>query len=181
MQKLSFAVFFQLVAVLVCIVAYGAYQSAQAKNAVIQLSTETYPVKVACDLDMSVKSGGYDSADGNIIQAHFPMPDRCVDGREVEIHLLVVPPGRTAEEAIAEIGKVGYRPASVREFLALGSAHPDLQRKSTITTIAPWDDPLRGSMLPILSGGFGRRSLSLCWAAPAFGWCNAGPVAVVRK
>jgi len=181
MQKLSFAIFFQLVAVVGCVLDYGSYQKAQAENQVVQLSTDTYPVKVACDLDMSVGSGKYDSVDENIFQKYFPMPTGCVEGQAVEIRLLAIPPGLKADEATAEIGKVGYRPASAWEFFSLGNQHPDLQRKFSITTIAPWVKIQDRIMVPTLTGGARNRSLGLCWASPSIGWCNVGQVAAVRK
>lgn len=181
MQKLSFAIFFQLVAVLGCVLAYGACNRAEIENQTVQLSTDTYPVKVACDLDVLVGSGKYDSVDENIFQKYFQMPTGCVEGQVVEVHLLTIPRVLTADEVTAEIGRVGYRPASAWEFLALGKDHPDLQRKISITTIAPWVQPQGRIMVPTLTGGSRSRSLGLCWAAPAFGWCNVGQVAAVRK
>lgn len=69
----------------------------------------------------------------------------------------------SSEDAIAEMEKEGYRPATHLELYAFAKANPELQRQFWI--IALGSSALRGDypFVAMLCGDFSRRILDDCW------------------
>ncbi len=88
------------------------------------------------DLKQMIANGKYGSCNYDITEKNFPMPTELV-GEKVVVsaklfhfnHVI------SSEEAIAEMEKEGFRPATLAELLALGEAQPDLQRQFPILAL----------------------------------------------
>jgi hypothetical protein len=60
--------------------------------------------------------------------------------------------------------KAGYRPATLAELLALGEAHPELQKEFPIVALGSiWHDADGNRDVPVLSFDGSRRKLFLNW------------------
>jgi len=119
---------------------------------------DTYKVMVDYDqsLDEAIKAGKYDYVSLLITSENFPSPRK--DETEVEVRLFHF--GRTIssnKEAIAEMDRQGYRPATLRELLELVTQHPEFIRKKEFFVLAlgsTWN-----GRVPVLRSSSTRRDL----------------------
>ena len=110
-----------------------------------------------------ISEGKYDWSNDNITSKNFPLPE---DGKieKREVRLFHFEKMMTSEEAIAEMDKEGYRPATIWELLGLGR----LQREFPVIvlgSVCVVDGRRHVAYLYVLDG---RHSLSLRWFD--FGW-----------
>lgn len=97
-------------------------------------------------LDEILSAGKYDLVDHNITEKNFP---KTADGVvELNIELVHFNHGISSDSVVAEMDKMGLRPATIWELLAFGAKYPELQRQFPIVAI--------GSVCE-LSGGRGRH------------------------
>ncbi|MDD4412393.1 MAG: hypothetical protein PHR00_01985 [Patescibacteria group bacterium] len=105
-----------------------------------------YTVKVDYNLSIeeAVKAGKYDCVatmkDDEVSSSNFP----ALPGEEgqknlkfVLVHFGLV---MNSDNVIVEMDKLGYRPATMREGLAFGVEHSDLQRQFPIVALGQWAD-----------------------------------------
>lgn len=116
-------------------------------------------VDYTLDLVAMIAAGKYDWTNNDITAKNFPIKGKG----SVEIELLLVHLNRyaTTKEVEAEMGKRGLRAATIAELLALGAAHPELQRGFLIVALGSrcvLDDD--GSV-PVLYGSDDGRALDL--------------------
>lgn len=116
-------------------------------------------------IDQMIADGNYDWKDKNITAKNFPVSQEMI-GKKVEVSakLFYFNCDLFSEKAIPEIGKAGYRPATLMELLVLGSSFPWLQRQFPI--IAPgsiWHDACFDRYMPYLGVDDCGRRLSLRW------------------
>lgn len=125
-----------------------------------------------------IKACGCNYNDSDITAEHFPIKG----SGKVEVEIILLHLGRevTAEEVEAEFEKRGLRFARIEEFLALGAANPDLQRKFPLVTLGSrWQGPCGSDYVPCLCRRVSERKLYLyCYDRQWLGGCR---FAAVRK
>lgn len=122
-------------------------------------------------LEAMIAAGNYNYANESIIPRNFPLTGEG----QVELDLCLVHFNRdiTSEEAIKELEKMGMRPATLPELLALGEKYPEEQRQHPIIALGNvWRLPDGSRRVPSLDrwrderwlilGWFGRRWLACC-------------------
>lgn len=129
-------------------------------------------------VEEAVEAGNFGWSDENIVSKNFPKP---ANGKksEKEVVLFHFNKSMSSEAAIAEMDKVGYRPATIWELLGLAVKEPDLQRKFPIIAL--------GSVCELC----GIRHVAFLYEEPDFrglgldrfggGWGDGGRFAGVRK
>ena len=100
-----------------------------------------YPVTVdySLTLEEMIAAGSYGRVRDEIDTAHYP-----VDGEgtmEAVIELLCFDRSMHSSEALTELGRLGYRPASLVELLALGAAYPQLEAGIIVALGSSWEAP----------------------------------------
>jgi len=135
-------------------------------------------VDYSLSLAEMVKAGKYDWVNDDITAKHFPAKGE--GKKELAIELIHFNRRTSSEEALQEMDKQGFRPATIEELLALGSAYPELQRKFPIAALGSvWQDPNGYRHVPCLGESVSRRSLHLHWLGG--GWGGDWRFAAVRK
>ncbi len=84
-----------------------------------------------------------------------------------------------SEDNIAEMDKLGYRPATHIEAYAFQKKHPELQRKFWIVALGSFAMFGGDRCVAVLNGGSGRRVFGDRWFGR--GWCSSGRFLFVRK
>lgn len=109
-----------------------------------------------------IKAGHYDYANESITADNFPMTG---EGQvELDLTLIHFNRGITSKEAITEMRKMGMRPATLPELLALGEKYPEEQRQYPIIAFGSVrQHPLGDRDVPYLGEWSGERGLSLSW------------------
>ncbi len=116
-------------------------------------------------LEQMIANGKYDWHNNSITEKNFPIPTELV-GEKVVVSAKLFHFNREVsnKEAIAEMNKDGYRPATLAELLALGEAQPDLQRQFPIIALGSvWRVGGGDRRVSSLSVDDGRRELYLSW------------------
>lgn len=136
-------------------------------------------VNYGMSIEDAVKLGRYDWAHDGITSKNFPT--KRVGTANVVVELVHFNRSISTEDALREFDRMGYRPAELHEGLALGEAHPDLQREFSIVILGSvWQNHWNGSrVVPCLSRHGSKRSLSLGWIE--YGWNESYRFAIVRK
>ncbi len=125
-----------------------------------------------------IKAGKYNWSNSNITSSHFPSEEAGT--KEVSIELIYFGRNMETNEVLSELDKMGMRPATLKELLALGEKHPDLQREFPIIALGSvWQVPDGGRGCAYLGGGGSGRGLSLRWIGG--GWIDCCRFAAVRK
>lgn len=140
----------------------------------------TYPLIIdySRSVEDGIKAGNYDWVNNDIISKNFPSQEKGPS--EVNIELIHFNKEMTTGQVLAELEKTGYRPATLKELLALGEKHPDPQREFPI--IAPgsvWQDPNGCRHCPYLDGSGSEHRLVLHWIDCR--WGSRCRFAAVRK
>ncbi len=98
------------------------------------ITSHTVTIDYSQSTEEMVLAGRYDSSNKNINSQNFPVRGEGKKQIEVfEIHF-----GRTmdsSEEVIAEMDKLGYKPAELPELLSFGKEKPELQRDHPIIAL----------------------------------------------
>jgi len=142
----------------------------------------TYTLFVDYDRSLAdmIKAGRYDWTNDDITVEHFPLNKR--ESGEVELHVVHFGCHMTTKEVLAELDKRGLRPAELPELLALGSAHPDLQRDYPLVALGSgWPDPYGDLYVPILREDDDKRNLDLGWVDPGIQWVGSYRFVAVSK
>ncbi|MCX6798155.1 MAG: hypothetical protein NTX66_03030 [Candidatus Falkowbacteria bacterium] len=128
-------------------------------------------VNYARTLDEMIAAGNYDDKNGDINADHFPLPVE-LNGQAIEVKAKLFHFNRliNRKNAIAEMDKAGYRPATIAELLALGEAQPELQKQFPILALASvWQDGDGDRSVAYLCADGGRRELELSWFGNVLG------------
>lgn len=89
--------------------------------------------KVAFTLKGLIEIGKYDWVNSDITEVNFPMPANLVLGAESKpFHFNR---NISSENAIKEMAKEGYRPATIWDLLDFGAKNPELQRQFPIVAL----------------------------------------------
>lgn len=144
------------------------------------LNIVTYSAEVNYNLavEKAVRAGNYDWSDSDITAGHFPITK---SGKAaVKVELVHFAKTMSSDKVLAELDAQGLRPAEFHELLALGAAHPELQREFPIIALGSvWLGPHGYRRVASLDRGGSERSLLLDW----FGsdWLEGCRFAAVRK
>lgn len=114
-------------------------------------------------LDAAIKEGKYEWVNEIFTEKGFPATRKGV----VELDIVLVNLNRdiSPDDAINELDKLGFRPAELRELLALGAKYPDEQRKYTIIASgSAFHYPDGARVVPYLWGLDGERDLDSYWS-----------------
>ncbi|MFA4942552.1 MAG: hypothetical protein WC564_02880 [Patescibacteria group bacterium] len=138
-----------------------------------KLSLPINKIKLIVDysktIDQAIDDGSYADIHFDITAENFPILND-VDGLPVAICGKLFHFNRddiSSEDAIKRMGRAGYRPAKIRELLALGAAHPELQMKFLIVALGSVFSPPKQSpsvdlrVVPALEVVSGRRKIGL--------------------
>jgi len=109
-----------------------------------------------------IKTGHYDRVNEEITQEHFPIQG---DGRqEVTVALFHFNRRISSDDAIAGMKQQGFCPGKIEHLLALGAAHPDLQKQFSIVALgSSWQHPNGNCSVPSLFWFGNERFLNLDW------------------
>lgn len=125
---------------------------------------QVFSVTVDHDLPLSemIDAGKYDFANNDINDYNFPKED---EGKaDLDLVLLHFNREIVSEEAIAEMKKMGMRPATLLELLAFGEKYPEEQRRYRIIALGNvWQSGYVLRHVPCLDEWFGKHALDLCW------------------
>ncbi len=138
----------------------------------------TLDVDYTKTVEQMVEAGKYDWKNSDIGSKNFPVKRR--ESGKVEVHLFHFNRAVSSDDAIKELGRMGFRPAELPELLALGAQHPEEQRKYPIIALGSvWRSPDGDRSVPYLGGSGSGRGLGLDW----FGgeWSGDYRFAAVRK
>lgn len=107
----------------------------ETKNTLASIGLK-YPIIVNYDLDLktAIAKGNYGWNSHHLTQRCFANKRHGQSKLEIEIFLLIEDRERTIgiDHAINELKKISYRPANIRELLALGEQYPDAQKSGNI-------------------------------------------------
>lgn len=141
----------------------------------------TYPVTVLYGLSLEemVKRGRYDWVNEHITQTNFPRPKRRKQKGAV-IELIKFDKAMESDDVIAELDKMGLRPATIEELLAFGEMYPDVQREFPVVALGSVASIGGHRRVPYLSRyGSGRDLDLLLWWGSR--WYALSRFAAVRK
>ncbi len=111
-------------------------------------------------LEQLIADGRYDWKSSDIKKKNFPIKNETK--RTATIELFHFGKNISSEDAIKEMEKEGFQPATIEELLALGAKHPDLQREFPIIALGSvWHDCDGDRGVPGLGLGGGGRGLGL--------------------
>jgi hypothetical protein len=143
-------------------------------------SANSYPITINYDLRLErmIEDGHYDWKNSDIKAKNFP-----VDGKGTSaVNIELVHFNRTmhSDEVLAELDKMGLRPATLPELLAFGAKYPEKQREFPIVALGSVWRYLDGHrFVACLCGGGSERYLDLIWLECR--WCADCRFAAVRK
>ncbi|MBI4993860.1 hypothetical protein HZC33_02815 [Candidatus Wolfebacteria bacterium] len=113
-------------------------------------------------IEDSIKVGKYDSVNSDIASEHFQSNE--TGEKKVAIELFHFNKEMDTNEALVELDKQGYRPITLKELLALGEEHPNLQREFPIVALGSvWQSPRGGRGCTFLGRYDLDRRLFLGW------------------
>jgi hypothetical protein len=141
----------------------------------------TFIIDYSRTVQEMIKAGNYDWTNSNITEKHFPLPTE-LKGKKVEVSSKLFHFNRPigSKDAISEMDKAGYRPATLAELLVLGEAHPELQKEFPIVALGSvWRDVSDDRRVPVLGFGGYERRLGLRWFG--LGWNDSYRFLGVRK
>lgn len=138
----------------------------QKTEKVIDASGEiTLNIDYTKTVEQAITDGNYDWKNSDITAKNFPISPEMT-GKKVEVKTKLFHFNRdiSSDDAITEMDKDGYRPATLMELLVLGFLFPKLQRQFPIVALGSvWYDADGGRGVPCLDAcGSGRR-LRLHW------------------
>lgn len=113
-------------------------------------------------LTQMIKAGNYDWINDNITSKNFPLKGK--GKHELTAVLFHFDRYIESDDAIAEMDKQGYRPATIEELLAFGEKYPELQKEFPIIALdSVWRVSRGDRRVPYLGWDGLRRCLGLRW------------------
>jgi hypothetical protein len=138
-------------------------------------------VDYSCTVQEMINAGNYGWINNDITAKHFPLSTE-LNGKKVPVSTKLFHFNHTisSKDATSEMDKAGYRPATLAELLALGEAHPELQKEFPIVALGSiWLSAYDDRVVPVLSFDFSKRRLVLGWFGD--GWNGNCRFLGVRK
>lgn len=106
-----------------------------------------------------IADGRYDQVHRDITPRNFRLS--ATGFRQIELTLVQFKYPVAPLEAVMLMKEEGYRPATIEEILALGSQHPDLQRRIPIVGLGSARVVGNRRWVPCLGGSETERALTL--------------------
>lgn len=116
-------------------------------------------------VEQAIADGKYDWKNSDITTKNFPVsPEMIGKKSDISAKLFYFNRDISSDDAISEMDKAGYRPATLMELLTLGVLFPELQRQFPIVALGSvWRDARVYRYVPCLYVGNSRRGLNLGW------------------
>lgn len=140
----------------------------------------SYPVAINYDrsVEDGVKAGNYDWKNDDITSKNFLSQKSGT--KEAMVELFHYGKDMSTDKVLADLDKQGYRPTTLKELLALGEKHPDLQREFPIIGLGSvWQYSNGYRYCPYLYWDGSERYLDLYWVGNR--WYDCCRFAAVRK
>ena len=121
-------------------------------------------LQILANLSLSdrIAKGKYDWVNDDITEKNFP--ELVPADYTKEFKLFYFDRKMSSEDAIKEMDKDGFRPATINELLAIGEAQPELQKQFPIVALGSlWRRAGGSRSVPVLSQGSSERGLDLRW------------------
>ncbi len=112
-------------------------------------------------LEQMIVVGRYDWFNSKITAEHFPIKGEGKISRKVEIIKLNW--NMCSDEVIAELDKIGKRPAAIEDLLAFGAQYPDIQRQFPVVALGSSAEVSNYLYAECLYMNGSRRCLDFCW------------------
>ena len=141
----------------------------------------TLTVDYSRTVEQMIAGGNYGWKNSDITEKNFPLPTKLL-GKKItaSTKLFHFERSISSEDAISEMNKAGFRPATLAELLALGEAHPELQKEFPIVALGSvWRDERGDRLVPVLYFDDDGRELGLNWLG--FDWDDNYRFFGVRK
>ena len=128
-------------------------------------------------LDEMKKAGNYDWMNDDITAERFPIKGEGI--KELVPELIHFNRSISSDNALADLDKMGLRPATIEELLALGETFPEMQRKFPIIALGSVGEVSGRRSVPCLDEGGSERGLYLRWFG--YDWYAGCRFLAVRK
>jgi hypothetical protein len=151
----------------------------EAINEIVDASS-IYSVLVNYDrsVEEGIRAGHYDWSNSNITSSNFPSTRKGAVGEN--IHLVHFNKVMSTDAVLAELDKMGLRPAELQHSLAFGEKYPEVQREFPVIFLGSvWRSPNGDRHCPYLGRGGAGRWLGLRWLFRD--WYEYSRFADVRK
>lgn len=126
-----------------------------------------------------VEAGHYDWKNSDVNNRNFPH-DRSRGTEEVTAELIHFDRDISTDDALLELARLGYRPATNAELLAFGAKYPEKQREFSIIQLGSvWVGSGGDRDVSYLDGGGSERRLDVRWAD--YVWLGHCRFLAVRK
>jgi len=126
-----------------------------------------------------IANGDYDWVNDDITEEHFPR-EKTKGKEKVDLELIHFNKSISSDNAIAELKKLGMRPATLPELLAFGAAYTNKQREFPIVALgSAWRVWYDSRSVPCLWSGSVGRYLDLGWLGG--GWRESYRFLAVRE
>jgi len=149
------------------------------KGQFIEPYSKLEEIILTIDYNQSLKRmialGRYDYKNIDIIEKNFPLPIELKNKKvTVSGKLFYFEKSISGEDAISEMEKVGYRPATLVELLALGVKYPEMQRQFPIIALGSiWRSANNCRYSPYLYVSGRDRELNFDWFGASWsGFCR---------
>lgn len=145
----------------------------------INVDTSKVEVDYSLHLNDALKAAKYDIEIVKIPKEKFPSARK---GKEtVDISLVGFGRELTTEGVLAELDSRGFRPATIRELLALSASHPDIHQMHSVVALGTrWLDTQGGPGSPDF-GVAGGRSFNFFYLLPNMKWGTDSRFVAVHK
>jgi hypothetical protein len=129
-------------------------------------------------VEEGIRAGHYDWSNSNITSSNFPSTRKGT--AEEDVHLVHFDKVMSTDAVLAELDKMGLRPAELQHSLAFGEKYPEVQRKFPVVFLGSvWQDPYGTRYCPFLFRFDAERRLYLVWIV--VDWHGGCRFAAVRK
>lgn len=121
-------------------------------------------IDYAKTIEQAIADGKYDGKNQNITDKNFPIAPELAGKRiEASARLFHFDRDISSDDAIAEMGKDGYRPATLMELLVLDVMYPELHRQFSIIALGSvWCLAEGIPLVPCLEVFGTKREFYLC-------------------
>lgn len=149
-------------------------------NSPPQLQQTLYPVVVDYDRSINelVAAGDYFRPDERRISVSIPASSQ--QGKAVvQVHVIRLKnKTETTEQAVRELNQLGFRPTTLKEFLAFAAAYPHVQEQVLVGDLETFQNN-EGRPCRFVLHFIGRARGLMCW--PGDDWNAGNYVLAIRK
>lgn len=138
-----------------------------------QVTEDIYPITVdySLTLEQMIVAGAYDWVNSAITPKNFPVKGKGIV--ILDAQFIYFGCSMSSDAIIAELDKIGLRPATHAELLAFGAKYPELQRQFLSVALGSVGEVGGGRFVVYLWRHADERRLNLdCFAYYWFGYCR---------